>query len=104
MRSARFAPPARRAKGVVLVSDNAGGRRRSAVDAVRALADGGYQPVVAVSRGLSSASAPPPPPPRRRLPAGCPLPGGALVGGPLPPRGRPRGACRLSRISRCRQR
>src|SRR3954451_6385441 len=57
MRSARFAPPARRAKGVVLVSDNAGGRSRSAVAAVRALADGGYQPVVAVSGGLSSAGA-----------------------------------------------
>jgi predicted ATP-grasp superfamily ATP-dependent carboligase len=41
--------------GVVLVSDNADGRSRSAVAAVRALATAGYRPVVAVSGGRSAA-------------------------------------------------
>jgi hypothetical protein len=55
--SAASSPPARRGSGVVLVSDNADGRSRSAVAAVRALAAGGYRPVVAVSGGRSAAGA-----------------------------------------------
>jgi hypothetical protein len=50
-------PPVRRGSGVVLVSDNADGRSRSAVATVRALAAGGYRPVVAVSGGRSAAAA-----------------------------------------------
>src|SRR3954471_11493262 len=54
------APPTalpRVGSGSVLVSDNADGRSRSAVAAVRAVAAAGYRPVVAVSGGRSAAAA-----------------------------------------------
>src|SRR4051812_42210525 len=49
--------PLRVGQGSVLVSDNANGRGRSTVAAVRALAAGGYRPVVAVTGGRSAAAA-----------------------------------------------
>src|SRR3954447_16852529 len=57
MSTAPPAAPPRVGQGSVLVSDNADGRSRSAVAAVRALAGGGYRPVVAVSDGRSAAAA-----------------------------------------------
>src|SRR3954467_6604488 len=66
------APPTalpRVGSGSVLVSDNADGRSRSAVAAVRALAAGGYRPVVAVSGGRSAAAASRSSAGRLRLPA-----------------------------------